>query len=116
MATKKRVLTCYGCGNQFDANRVGGGYDKVKHKYYCPSCLKKIRKEEKKAAVQERINRTGMKQTYLAMFLKIMFAVAFIGSAPAMTDTPNAVQTSYAIGIALLAWGLLPFIFRKKNK
>lgn len=113
---KSHIVTCYGCGRQFNVNKTGGAYHKIKHKYYCPSCYREQKRLLKKAKVEERLQRTGMKQSFLAMIVKILLGIslvfgAFSGSA---TNDAKTVIISIIVGILLILWGLIPFLRRKR--
>ena len=113
--SRQHVVTCYGCGSQFDANRGGAGYHRIKHKYYCPKCYKEIKREQKKLIQQERLLKRGMKQSYIAMVLKIVFGIISLFSFLYDKD-PDTKYIFLLVGIILLAWGIVPFIKARRKK
>lgn len=99
----KHIVVCQNCGRQFDANK-GGYYNKTTRRYTCKACGNQAK--------------TGMKQSKCAMIAKIFFGLMFIivGIAP---PEPNEFSVStfligLVIGVALIAWGIMPYIKAKK--
>ena len=125
---KKHIVTCVKCGRQFDANE-GGAYYPESQRYACKSCVdkqkavqaerEKARKAEKrKAEADERERVTGMRQTKAAMLAKIAAGILFVGcSVPLATqgNIPSFV-CGLAIGGALIAWGLVPYLKAKSGR
>ena len=66
----KHMRTCVYCGRQFNTYD-GGFYNREKRDYYCKSCGKKYKREL-------RMQITGMKQSYLAMIVKILIGILFL--------------------------------------
>lgn len=108
----KHMVVCQNCGRQFDASS-GGYYNKYTRRYTCKSCGRKINKEVKTRQADEREARTGMRQSTGAMIAKIAVGLLFVVSAFA-TDSVGATLTGIVIGLALVAWGLLPWYKVKK--
>lgn len=82
---KKHIVTCVKCGRQFDANE-GGAYYPESRRYVCKHCVDKqkdIQKEqakarkaaEREAEADERERVTGMRQSKIAMLVKIVVGV-----------------------------------------
>ena len=110
MATKHMVI-CKECGRQFNAN-YGHGYNSKSRRYVCPRCMREIESNR-------RLYTTGMKQSKVAMILKIVFGLLFIGagfSSPEGGWSVGYFFTALVIGGALLAWGLVPYFKAKKQK
>lgn len=119
----KHMVTCVGCGKQFDANQAGF-YNSQNRRYYCPKCGKQYNKNAKahnRQAVKEKAEaradsreaRTGMRQSLGAMIAKIAIGALFVISAFG-TGSVGGVLTGIVIGAALIAWGLVPYIKAKK--
>jgi len=97
MAVDKTV-TCIECGKPFRLSE-GAFYNKNTRRYYCRSCGRKVKAEERK-------QRTGMRQTYFAMILKIVFGIAIIAG----TVKEHFSLVALIVGLLLILWGLIPFI------
>lgn len=108
---QKHIVVCRECGRQFDASK-GGYYDKVSRRYTCPKCGRQIKSAEKTAAANARESKTGMRQSMGVMIAKIAVGLVFICAAFA-TGTAGATITGIIIGLALIAWGLLPYLLPK---
>lgn len=102
---KQHIVVCQECGRQFDAAK-GGYYNSATRRYTCKSCGKRLKADAREGA-------TGMRQSTGAMIAKIAVGVLFIISAFA-TGTVGATLTGIVIGLALIAWGLLPWYKIKK--
>ena len=108
MASKHMVI-CEECGRRFNAN-YGGYYNRKTRRYTCPQCGKAERADARQAL-------TGMRQSKVAMALKIIFGVLFVAagfSSPSEGWSFGYFLTALAIGGALLAWGLVPYVKAKK--
>ena len=111
----KHMVICMNCGKRFDASR-GGYYFKSQRRYMCPKCGKAHNREVKEEQADYREEKTGMRQTQGAMIAKIAVGLLFVISAFA-TGSFGAVLTGIVIGLALIAWGLLPWLLpRLKEK
>lgn len=121
---KQKEKYCSRCGKMliFSYYRKPGSSYKL-----CKKCYREKRREDfkqeieykkemKQQKIADRIERTGMRQSYFSMIIKILLGVLFIySSAHAFLDKDYGVmRTALIIGAAFLAWGILPFIFRKK--
>ena len=104
----KRMVVCVSCGRRFDTSK-GFYYNKMTGRYTCPKCGKAQKKAIKSAEADEREERTGMRQTVGAMIAKIVFGVLFIVTSFSM-DSASSTIIGIVIGLALLAWGLLPWL------
>lgn len=112
---KMKTKYCSACGRIM----IGNYYKRDgSSKKYCRNCAKRINKEIFDQKVQyklekreekrrERIERTGMTQSYLAMFLKIILGVYLLCSGYVL---------GLVVGIILLCWGIIPFLKRNKNR
>lgn len=100
----KHMVVCQFCGKQFDANR-GGYYNSKSRRYTCKSCGKQVKSDQREAA-------TGMRQSMGAMIAKIAVGVLFFCVA-FTTGSAGAVITGIVIGLALIAWGLLPWLLSR---
>ena len=109
----KHMVVCRECGKTFDASK-GGYYDKVSRRYTCKSCGAKLKKEQRAVEADRREASTGMRQSTGAMIAKIAVGVIFIISA-FMTGTVAATLLGIVIGLALIAWALLPWYKVKKD-
>lgn len=121
----KHLVRCVQCGRQFDAN-FGGYYNSSSRRYTCKKCYKKlksasakIRSQEKSAArtaaADAREARTGMRQSMGAMIAKIAIGALFVVSA-FRTDSASSVLVGIIIGLALIAWGVLPWLKVRQAK
>ena len=111
----KHMVTCMNCGKRFDANR-GGYYFKTKQRYMCPKCGKAHNRELKEEQADVREAQTGMRQTTGAMIAKIAVGVVFFFMGFTMDSFGSAI-VGIVIGLALIAWGLLPWLLpRLKEK
>ncbi len=99
-------VICVDCGKQFDASKEGA-YLKAQGRYICGSCLRK-----RKATAREA--KTGMRQTKTAMIIKIVLGVVFIITSFTIGEVASTI-IGIIIGLALIAWGLLPWLNTKKN-
>ena len=109
---RKHIVTCQLCGRQFDANK-GGYYDAASRRYTCKSCGKAHNKAVRSREADQREAATGMRQTQGAMIAKIAVGVICIVSAFG-TGTSGATLVGIVVGLALIAWGLLPWWKVKK--
>ena len=125
---KKHIVTCVKCGRQFDANE-GGSYYPESRRYVCKHCVDKqkdIQKEqakahkaaEREAEADERERVTGMRQSKTAMLVKIVVGVLFLFSAVSLAVQGNisSFVCGLAIGGALVAWGLVPYLKAKSGR
>ena len=98
------MVTCTQCGEQFDANKGFGHYDKVSKRYICKPCYNEMT--------------IGMRQSYFAMILKIIFwiLIIIIGFIKPQTGdwTIGYFLFCLIIGLLLLASGIIPYKTRKK--
>lgn len=124
---RKHIVKCVKCGRQFDAND-GGVYYPESHRYACKRCVDKQKAEqaerekarkasENKAIADERERVTGMRQTKTAMLIKIIVGILFL-----VCSFPLAVQGNIpaficglAVSVALIAWGLVPYLKSKRS-
>lgn len=127
-----RMVKCKYCGYKFE--RVGKVF-KQGTRYVCWSCGRKynrnvekynrnigklksaISKYNREVRKYNRVLKTGMKQTYFSMVLKIMFGAFLIYSV--FDDKTADLQTLgcvIIVGILLILWGIIPFLRRKKLK
>ena len=104
----KHMVTCLSCGKRFDANR-GGYYLKSRQRYLCPKCGKEHNREVKEERADVREAQTGMRQSTGAMIAKIAVGALFFFVAFTM-DSAGSVIVGLVIGLALIAWGLLPWL------
>lgn len=104
----KHMVTCLSCGKRFDANR-GGYYLKSRQRYLCPKCGKEHNREVKEERADVREAQTGMRQSMGAMIAKIAVGALFFFVAFTM-DSAGSVIVGLVIGLALIAWGLLPWL------
>ena len=76
-----------------------------------------LKKERKQRIIAERIAHTGMRQSYLAMVIKILLGILFVLFAiSSLLDKEYlSMQISLILGAAFLAWGILPFALREKS-
>lgn len=121
----KHWVTCVSCGKQFDANQAGY-YNSQNRRYYCKKCGKQYNKNAKahnRQAVKEKLQsqadereaRTGMRQSAGAMIAKIAIGALFIISSFG-TGSVGGVLTGLVIGLALIAWGLVPYLQVKRAR
>ena len=101
----KHMVICQVCGRQFDENIEGAYYNKDSRRYICQDC---IRKQRESAPSRK-------KQGHGAMIAKIAVGVIFIISA-FMTGTVGATLVGIILGLALIAWGLLPWLLPRLNE
>ena len=112
---RKHIVTCQLCGRQFDANK-GGYYDAASRRYTCKNCGKAHNRTLKESEADKREARTGMRQKPGAMIAKIAVGLMFIFVSFGMEDA-SGVVIGLVIGLALIAWGLLPWLLpRLKEK
>lgn len=115
----KHMVICEQCGRRFDAN-TGSYYNSASRRYTCKSCATKIQNQQRaiqrqenaarrKAAADEREKRTGMRQSKGAMIAKLVFGVLFF-----ISGIRQGNATGIIIGMALLAWGLVPYLKSRK--
>ena len=118
---------CQKCGERY-VPRPMAYYDRASGKLICKSCHKKLKLAAKNQVLQKRVEQTGMKQNFYAMFLKVIIGIssAFVGveaillnvfhhSSSLTPEGASSVSNAEAalfllIGIALMAWGLVPYI------
>ena len=115
----KHMVTCVECGRRFDVNAGGGYYNKSSRRYTCKKCGNQIKNANRKAQAKEREARTGMKQSMGAMIAKIAVGILFViagFSSPEGGWTFGYFLTALVVGVALIAWGLLPYLNAKKAK
>lgn len=108
---KTHYVICQQCGKRFNANN-GYYYNKKSKRYVCKSCGKLMDGDKREA-------RTGMRQSYLSMIAKIVIGllIIVIATQPKNTDSPVAYFLFFfAIGAAVIAWGLVPFILARRRK
>ena len=106
------MVICQNCGKQFDASK-GGYYNSQSRRYTCKSCGAKLKKERKEIQADQREARTGMLQSQGAMIAKIVIGAIFIISA-FTTGSVGPTILGIVIGLALIAWGVLPWYLPKK--
>ena len=104
----KHIVVCQYCGKQFDANK-GGYYNSTSRRYTCKSCGSKAKKEQKEYEADKREAKTGMRQSMGAMIAKIAVGVVFFFIGFTMDSFGSAI-IGIVIGLALIAWGLLPWL------
>lgn len=121
MATKHMVI-CVQCGKRFDVNN-GGYYNQQSRRYTCKKCGKAQIATEKKinADLQAKRNmeRTGMKQSYKAMILKIVIGLFIVScgfSSPEGGWTFGYFLFTLIFGGLVIAWGLVPYLKARKEK
>lgn len=102
---KQHIVVCQECGKQFDAAH-GGYYNSATRRYTCKSCGKRLKADARESA-------TGMRQSSGAMIVKIAVGVLFIIAAFS-TGSVGGTLTGIVVGLALIAWGLLPWWKVKK--
>ena len=108
----QHIVTCVNCGKQFDADKdTGCYYERATRRYTCSSCMKF---SQKKAAEKERESSTGTKQSPNVMIAKIVIGVLLLVCALIIKGIAGTV-ISAVIGLALIAWGLVPY-FKGKNE
>ncbi len=102
----KRWRYCGQCGCRFDLNR-GGYYQNSTGRYVCKTCVKTVNN----ASVRKH-------QSTGAMIAKIAFGAMFIATgftAAKEEESPlTFLLVSLIIGIALIAWALVPYFQEKK--
>ena len=78
---------------------------------------KRLKQERKRQIIEERLERTGMRQSYLSMIVKILIGIMFVSFATRgfLDKDYEYMKTSLIISVVFLAWGILPYILRKKN-
>lgn len=103
----KHIVSCVACGRQFDANE-GGKYDAAVRRYTCPDCAGR----QYDAAVSALAKR--LKRRFI---LKIVFGILFIisGLTAGSEYSTGAVILCIVIGVALLAWALIPYMKAKRE-
>ena len=104
----KHMVTCMSCGKRFDASR-GGYYFKSKQRYMCKKCGREHNREIKEEQADVREEKTGMRQTTGAMIAKIAVGLLFFFIGFTMDSFGSAI-TGIVLGLALIAWGLLPWL------
>ncbi len=117
-----RTGICLVCGKEFTLTN-GTHYKMVgsRRRYICNSCYRQMQQEVKENKKANRIATTGMKQSTLSMILKILFGLLFIYTGITMLtdgDASTSVGSAFigfALGAALLAWGIIPYINAKKK-
>ena len=119
---KKHMVICVKCGKHFDANK-GGYYNQHSRRYTCKTCGKAQIAAEKKInsdfKAKRNLERTGMKQSYGSMILKIVIGLIIVScgfSSPESGWTFSYFLTSLIIGCSVIAWGLVPFLKARKQK
>lgn len=111
----KHMVICKVCGKRFDANK-GGFYDAGSRRYICPKCGKAHNRAVKEVEADRREAATGMRQKPGAMIAKIAIGLMFFFVSFGMEDA-SSVVIGLVIGLALIAWGLLPWLLpRLKEK
>ena len=114
----QRMVICVDCGRRFDAEKEGAKYIASSRRYQCMDCAKK----EEAAMKQRRIENAGRadfsnikKQKPGAMIAKIAVGVLFICVGLFGGDMDFGARiVGVVLGLALLAWGLWPFLQAKK--
>ena len=114
----KRMVICVDCGRRFDAEAEGAKYDPSSRRYQCMECAQK----EEARVKQRRIENAGRadfsnikKQKPGAMIAKIVFGILFVCVGMFGGDMEfGARMVGIFLGLALLAWGLWPFLMAKK--
>lgn len=105
----KHMVICMSCGKRFDASR-GGYYFKSQRRYMCPKCGKAHNREVKEEQADYREEKTGMRQTQGAMIAKIAVGALFVCVGILGGDMEfGARMVGLILGLALIAWGLLPW-------
>lgn len=116
----KHLVSCVKCGRQFDANQKGTGYYPKSRRYECPDCVerqKQAQKEASKAAkADERERNTGMRQSKPAMIVKIAVGVLVAACSIPLAAQGNIIAflCGLCIGVALVAWGVVPYLKSKQ--
>jgi DNA-directed RNA polymerase subunit RPC12/RpoP len=110
----KHMVICKECGKQFDANQKGTLRNRQTGRYTCPSCAKRVMSIQKNNINISKAAARGMKQSYLVMGIKIFIGIIFFIGTVQQKDI-----WGWIIGIActgaMLAWGIVPFVKRKKK-
>ena len=103
----KHLVSCVACGKQFDAN-LGGRYDSQSRRYTCPECVG-VQHEAAVSALTKKLKRR--------FWLKIVFGVLFILSGFSSIGSYDGLTVAlcFIIGLALLAWALVPYYKAKKQ-
>ena len=92
----EQLVRCRKCGKVFDANQ-GGCYDRTLQGYLCGACMNTLSVRGRK------MPSTG------GTVAKLAFGALFIVTAFTMDDA-GGLGVSIIIGLALIAWGLLPWL------
>ena len=106
---RKRFVVCQNCGRQFDANK-GGYYNNQTRRYTCKKCGRQINGDAREAS-------TGMRQSMGAMIAKLAIGLIFLLVALTSGELDAGGRiVGIVIGVALIAWGLLPYLKAKNAK
>ena len=121
------IVSCYECGKRFDTNN-GAYYIKEKRRYMCPNCGMRMEgqpgiirhdpvvEEVKLDTVEKRAKADGIKKpTTGGTIAKIAIGLIFIAVPYTKTETGKAQELSVIvmgliIGLALIAWALIPYL------
>lgn len=112
------MVICVDCGRRFDAEAEGAKYIASSRRYQCMDCAKK----EEAAMKQRRIENAGRadlsgvkKQKSGAMIVKIAVGVLFICVGLFEGDMEFGARiVGVVLGLAMIAWGIWPFLQKKK--
>lgn len=125
---RKHIVTCVKCGRQFDTNEEKGRYYPDSRRYECGRCVNKQKTEqsereksrkvaESEAIADERERVTGMRQSKTAMLIKIIVGILFLSCSFPLAVQGNipAFICGLAVSVALIAWGLVPYMKSKRS-
>ena len=102
-----RTVSCGVCGKTFDFER-GGRYDEQKRRFICPACAGTAGERQLK---RPSVGGSIAKIAFGALFLAVSF------QKPEDGDWLTTFLVSVVVGLALIAWGLLPWLqLRKEEK
>ena len=103
----KHEVACVSCGRMFDAEQ-GGVYDAKSRRYTCPECVARQR-ETAVAALAKKIRRR--------FIIKLLVAALFLftGFSSIGKESAGVVVTAIIIGLALIAWAIVPLLIAKKR-
>ena len=103
----QHLETCRRCGKQFDADTDPGAlYDRSRKEYVCSNCARAMESRNFRA------NR-GRNPSVGGTIAKAFFALMFLIVAFDMEETGETLM-AVVIGLALLAWAVLPWLRRKR--
>ena len=103
----KHEVACVACGRMFDAEQ-GGVYDPKSRRYTCPECAARQRDAAVAALAKKLRRRFIIKLVVAALFLCVGFSS--IGK-----ESAGTVILAFLIGIALVAWAVVPLLIAKKR-